>query len=392
MQYVTITGKSYEDAVKKARKKYGAALRVHSRKDITVRGGLLWLGKRKLVEISCYLVDTPKNPASENPDDLLKEFEREAQTPDPRTIKDSRLSTEDKKSGGGIVTPVAETDALLTHVRNLLESNDFSSSYIDQALVEVKRQILAAGKQSTTQKDVEVFLVSYIVSTITIDRMSQTKPLKNMVLLGPTGVGKTTTIAKLAALFGVVPTPLHRKETAIITLDSFRAGAWEQILAFAEALGIPAYKARDEQELFTTIEETRDKDLLLIDTIGKSPRDSELAIKLTTLLSVLDSGQTGFYLCIGASMKKVDIEDALHQAGSFPVRSIIVTKLDETKTIGNVISLAMQKQLALSFATDGQKISDIQTVSHAFLLQHLRGFSTTLDMAGLSQLTAIPSL
>ncbi|AEC01870.1 GTP-binding signal recognition particle SRP54 G- domain-containing protein [Parasphaerochaeta coccoides] len=396
MEYVTIIGRTYEDAVKKGRKLYGSAMRIHSRRDISVRGGFLWLGKKKRVEIICYLVGTSSKVEAGNSDALLKEFEEEAQTPDPRTL--GKKQTEDSHSAERkpSVPPVAEkagrTQELTDHIRRLLILNDFSDTYIQKMLDYLGRDSDGGSVLEMDKPAAESALVNQIMATMAIDRVGQTHPAHNYVLLGPTGVGKTTTIAKLAAIFGVIPPPEERRSVAIITLDSYRVGAREQIFAFADALNLPAHQAHDENELFSVLDSLEGTDLVLIDTIGRSPRDNELSIKLTSLLSIPTSESTAFYLCIGASMKKADIEDAVRQTAPFSLRGLIITKLDETRTVGNFISLAAEKSLPLTFVTDGQKISDIHPMSHSLLLQRLQGFSIPLDTAGLSQLKAVPSL
>lgn len=394
MQYVTIVGKTYEDAVKKGRKLYGSAMRIHSRRDITVRGGFFWLGKKKRVEIICYLVGSSAAKDTENPDALLKEFEQEARTPDPHSLKKkaSKVEKEAQASSPSGQETAGHAREMEEHIRRLLRLNDFSDAYIQKTLDSFAQSTDFPLPRMKDRPAVESALVNQIVASMAIDRAGQTHPAHNCVLLGPTGVGKTTTIAKLAATFGVVPPPHERRTVSIITLDSYRVGAREQIFAFADALNVPAHQAHDENELFTLLETLKETDLVLIDTIGRSPRDNELSIKLTSLLSIPAVSETAFYLCVGASMKKADIEDAVRQTAPFPLRGLIITKLDETKTVGNFISLAVEKNLPLTFVTDGQKISDIHPMSHAFLLQHLQGFSIPLDTADLSQLKAVPSL
>ena len=195
-------------------------------------------------------------------------------------------------------------------------------------------------------------------------------------MLGPTGVGKTTTIAKIAAIYGTIPPEEMRKDVRIITMDSFRVGAYEQIESFGKALNIPVLRADDEGAFYEALEQTADAELVLIDTIGRSPRDNELNVKLQTMLNVPDKKSIRCYLAVSASMKKIDIDKVFEQFKMFNITSVIVTKTDETQTIGNILSICHDRHVPLLFITDGQMVPrDIHKASSAFVLSLLRGFN-----------------
>lgn len=349
MQYLSVTGKSFEDALAKAYKQYGKDIHVYSRRT-TGRA-------RKEVEINFYITENKRKSTVMTDDKLLSSI---------------RLPSSDDKAK-------TDKEELLEYAQNILIKNDFSKRYMQKALSSVSRELDIRYENSEvkcTKNDVELMLVDYIISTLKVDMDTQVHPPRIIVLLGPTGVGKTTTIAKIAALFGYNENKVMNKNVGMITLDTFRVGAYEQSKAFARALGLPCEKASDEKEFYTVLETYRDKDLILVDTLGKSPKDTNLAVRLKTLLSVPPKEDTKCYLVVSASMKSSDISSALEQFLAFSPQSLIVTKIDETETIGNVLSISDAKHLSLLFITDGQLVpQDIHPVSSSFVLSMLKGFS-----------------
>lgn len=178
-----------------------------------------------------------------------------------------------------------------------------------------------------------------------------------LALVGPTGVGKTTTIAKLAALAykqGVT--------VALITIDTFRVGAVAQLQTYSEIMGIPLAVAATPAELTAAIAAHADKQLIFIDTAGGSPRDQKRILELKAFLDVNPAIET--HLCLAVATRDSELVQAVARFGVLPVSRMIFTKLDESMSYGCIVNTHLRNKLPLSYFTTGQKVpEDIGTAT-----------------------------
>jgi flagellar biosynthesis protein FlhF len=203
-----------------------------------------------------------------------------------------------------------------------------------------------------------------------------------LILVGPTGVGKTTTIAKLAALYGLGFGGKDRQKLSLITIDNYRIGAKMQIESYGEIMGIPVTCIETFDALRQRIELDSDKDLVLIDTIGKSPKDF---VKLAEMRQLLEGTgrSTEVHLAVSATTKTKDLREIFQQFEPFGYQSVVITKLDETSVVGNLVSLLWERQKPVSFLTDGQAVpQDIHRATPEKLMRPLVGFSPVPQPAG----------
>lgn len=350
MQYITIIAPTYEECVKEAKEKYGDSIRVHSRRDFTTPGGF-FTKKQKKCEILCYISQL-SNDRDRIKDVDINEFEKEAKTPDPLKLsQEERLNTEVHR-GSGLVMKEAERLLSLNYIYGPL------------------REHLLDGFSSTLD-DLPRKLTERIIASTNMDYNAQLHPSRVVVFLGPTGAGKTTTLAKVGYMY-----KKSGKKVGIITLDCYRVGALEQIKAFANALDIPVLSASREDELIKDLEEFTYYDLILVDTMGLSSKDLELNLRLKSLGIRLMHMNTTFSLIVSASMKEEDmLRHYERYKDDFKINSIIVTKLDESKTIGNALSFSYRLGLPILFFTDGQKVpEDLERASTDVIVENLVGF------------------
>ena len=174
-----------------------------------------------------------------------------------------------------------------------------------------------------------------------------------VALVGPTGVGKTTTVAKLAARFAL----RHgRRHVALVTTDSYRIGAHEQLRTYGRILGIPVQTAGDRDELQAVLNHASDRKLVLIDTAGVSQRDLNLMERLSTLN--LGDQRIRNYLVLSATGQRMlqrEVIGAFRKAG---LHNCIITKTDEAGSLGGVLSVLVEHQLPAAYVGDGQQVPD----------------------------------
>jgi flagellar biosynthesis protein FlhF len=268
--------------------------------------------------------------------------------------------------------PVREEHANLARLEEILMLNDFSRGYQEKLLKRVTREC-----PLDTLEDFDALqdrVLEWIGESIVIFREKPVRrPPRIMVLVGPTGVGKTTTIAKLAAIYGLNNTnPLSVR---MVTIDAIRIGARAQIEAYGEIIGFPVSYVDNREDLRKDLALYSDGvDLILIDTFGKSPRDS---VKLGEMKHILDAAgsQAEIHLAITAATKSSDMAETLRQFEPFNYQSVIITKMDETTRMGNVISVLAERGKPVSYVTDGQTVpSDIRRANVVGFLINLEGF------------------
>lgn len=174
-----------------------------------------------------------------------------------------------------------------------------------------------------------------------------------VALLGTTGVGKTTTLAKLAARYSL----RHGKQhLAIVSTDCYRVGGQEQLQAFADYLDVPVFMASDARELRMALDQLQHKKMVLIDTPGFSQRDSRLAAQLELLTA---SGYaTDSYLVLPATCAQKSLLDVVNAYEKTALSGAIVTKIDEAVELGGVIDVAVEARLPLAYMGTGQKVPE----------------------------------
>ncbi len=196
---------------------------------------------------------------------------------------------------------------------------------------------------------------------------------KIMMFVGPTGVGKTTTLAKLAARYSFVK---YRYKTGIITLDTYRIGAVEQLYQYAKMMRLPIEDVVDTNDFDRSINSLNRCDIILIDTVGSSQYDKE---KIGKLKKILD--KTNFdidvNLVLSSTTKLEDLKDIYDGFSFLNIDTIIFTKLDETKSFGNIFSLVYDINKPLSYFSTGQEVpDDIMEAQGEFLVKSIfEGFT-----------------
>ncbi len=223
---------------------------------------------------------------------------------------------------------------------------EIASDIVDRALHQIDQSLwqdMAALKNG---------LIKIISEYFHIDHQDPFAGKNRIALIGPTGVGKTTTIAKLAAITSV----LKEKKVAMITIDTFRVGAVDQLKTYADIISISLDVAHTPKELRDLLIRHSDKDLVLIDTAGRSPYNK---LQIAEIKGFLDAcPDVKIYLVLSVATNHKDLNEIISRFGRFDIDKLIFTKLDETKRYGSVINVANSFKKDLAYVTTGQNVPD----------------------------------
>ncbi|WP_052378625.1 flagellar biosynthesis protein FlhF [Polycyclovorans algicola] len=195
--------------------------------------------------------------------------------------------------------------------------------------------------------------VGWLAKHLTVSAPAVLETGGRVALIGPTGVGKTTTLAKLAARavrrFG-------SRQVALISLDTFRIGAEEQLSTYARLLGVPLYVAQAPEQLGERLRDLSDCRCVFIDTPGMSPGDERLVASLDALGCRSDDIQS--WLVLPAGQQREDLDAAVHRFKPARPTALVLTKLDECTRLGGALSVALEHQLPLTALCDGQRVPE----------------------------------
>jgi len=273
----------------------------------------------------------------------------------------------------GVITPVALKDlkSELGELRNMMESQLEGLAFGEQARLhplrnKLIRYLVSYGfdvdlcrKEAEKIDDSWGFVKAWrailqgLGKTVPIAKQDLLEKGGVVCLLGPTGVGKTTTIAKLAARYSL---KYGSKNIALITTDNYRIGAHEQLRTYARILGIAVYGTRHASALADTVAMMPDKKLILVDTAGVSQRDERLQQQLEMLREAVPNAAK--YLVLSAATQARSYAQVIKAYQSEKLAGCIFTKLDESVNLGGALSAAIKFKLPISHISNGQRVPE----------------------------------
>jgi flagellar biosynthesis protein FlhF len=287
----------------------------------------------------------------------------------------------------------------LRMLRSLVEGQLAALAYADlkrrdPARSEVLRRLLEAGFGAALARELvdelpeglDVARALRLTKTRLQQRLRVALPDAGLVegggilaLVGPTGVGKTTTVAKLAAECAI---RLGPEKIALVTTDTYRIGAVDQLRIYGKIIGAPVYAIRTEADLRTTLSDLRSRHLVLIDTVGMSQRDRRLADQVA-LLSGSDRRVRRVLLLSAVSHANV-LEDVVRAYRDDNLAGCILTKIDEALTLGGPLDALVRHNLTLHYVTNGQRVpEDMHRPNPLYLIE--RAFRDAAGTAGMDE-------
>ena len=364
---------SYKECLGKIREKCGDNYIVTDKREIET-GGFLGFGKKTAYEITYTVNDYssisgnlkkelhhPKRDIASRDDSFDKEKERliaellknktAAQENSQKDLSELTQKIESMQRQLEDLVPTQEANPTLAKLEEILEVNEFSRPYIKSILTKVK-DTFSLGELENFDL-VQNHVLTWIgedIGILTQDELSH-KP-SVLVLVGPTGVGKTTTVAKIAAKFRLGDKQLNMR---MVSIDRFRIAAQEQLAIYGEHMDIPTTAAENANDIKDLLRMDGDLDLMLIDTIGLGSYDFEAIGKMRKILDIPDL-KPDVYLAVSASTKASDLRDIMDNYEIFGYKSVIITKFDETRHIGNLLSVLKERKKSVSFISSGQVV------------------------------------
>jgi flagellar biosynthesis protein FlhF len=261
------------------------------------------------------------------------------------------------------VSFVARSGGPVSEVFNKLEENLVENG-LDRRLA--RKILMNTLSDAAKDKAADIMYLKASMRKKVYERIKVNDPLATkgaIAFVGPEGVGKTTTIAKLAALH----TLKEKKSMALITMDTYRIAAAEQLKVYGRLIGVPVEVARDVDELKSFISSHSDKELLLVDTAGCNRKDASRMEELKTLAD--ECPEMKFNLVLNSQTRDESLYESVKGFGELPLDSLSFTRLDEGTSHGSILNAMFLAQKPVSYLSAGSRVpEDIETASRERLL------------------------
>ncbi|MEG1848638.1 MAG: flagellar biosynthesis protein FlhF [Lachnospiraceae bacterium] len=368
-------GKTEEEAVTSAKKELGTNVVIMNVKEIK-RKGLFRILKSRLVEVTVALeeekLQQPSEPVSfphyqplqtnksnhtevsenileERLDNLQNLLEQQLSKPESSKATEIAEDPEEPEQN----EEQSEMVIFLRLLYNTMIDNEVNEKYANQIIDDVE-------KNNKPNMPIDYVLSNiYQKMILKFGKSDAITPAQNgpkvVFFVGPTGVGKTTTIAKIASKFKVE----DGKKIALLTADTYRIAAAEQLRTYANILDVPFRIIYSTEEAQTAMCEFKQYDYILIDTAGHSHQNEAQKDSMNELIHCIDPQiEQEVYLVVSATTKYRDLTSITDTYAALTKFKLIFTKLDETTTLGNLLNLKLHTGASLSYVTCGQNVPD----------------------------------
>jgi len=266
----------------------------------------------------------------------------------------------------GMFQEIQREDSVISGVKTLFMKKGISEPWLDEMFNSLIGTSLVEDKSLLV-----AYLLEEIDEALKVKEEDFSSP-KIMMLVGPTGVGKTTTIAKLAARYAYLMDRPYK--VALLNLDSYKVGAIEQLEHYADIMQIEHVSVSTVEAFQEQLEALEAYDVILVDTAGMSPYDTQKFIKTVEFVNAENPREIDVNLVLSATVKYEDMEDIYNNFSFLNPSSVLISKFDETKHFGTLLNFMLLYKLPMSYFSVGQEVpDDLLLASKEYLLEQFIG-------------------
>lgn len=367
MQVKTYRARSLQEALQLVRHELGGKASVLHTREVTSARWLRWLGRPRYIEVTASATvhvpsrltrrtsnaDLARGSAAASAAGIdLEQAEHVVSAQEVRSqLADLQHMVEGlcRRTAGSARHELS--DALFRQFTELLDADmpdDLARELIER--LRVAATPLELADAALLRSRLAMLLEAEITTAPPLELAPGRRHL--LALVGPTGVGKTTTIAKLAANYRLK----QRKRVGLITVDTYRIAAVEQLRTYADIIDLPMEVVATGPEMRDALARLSDLDLVLMDTAGRSPKDDLRIAELGALLG--EARPDEVHLVLSGTSSATSLTQAATRFAAAGTTALVLTKLDEAASLGNLLPLVRASKLPLSYVTHGQKVPD----------------------------------
>ncbi len=352
--------------------------------------GIFGFLKPELIEIVGAIEEEKLHSKSENysgnPIELLRRMTSEIEAKQKRNLNDEKIETGsfDRYDYSEIKNEIEEVKQTLNEIAEHFKYKNsiqyppiLKKAFVNLVEKEVEEELAnkivravltkLSGEELKNEKIVENEVLNVISSIVKFTK--PVKPLRRktfvLAFVGPTGVGKTTTVAKLAAIYKL----FENARVALISADTYRIAAIEQLQTFANIANIPMDVAYTPEDMARLVRKHQDKDIILIDTVGRNQRQSEHISELAKFIKSADPDEV--HLVLSATSSYKNMIDVYNRFKLLLPNRLIFSKVDEAVCLGYILNVAYKTKLPISYITTGQNVPDDIAVAEPKVIANL---------------------